>query len=64
MHLIADAMQKTNSLDPAKVGAELYKGNYKGVGGNYGFDAKGNLKESPVTVFTFKGGVPTAITTY
>jgi len=64
VHLIADAMKKTNSLDPAKVGAELYKGNYKGVGGNYGFDAKGNLKESPVTVFTFKGGVPTAITTY
>ncbi|MFC3107744.1 branched-chain amino acid ABC transporter substrate-binding protein [Undibacterium arcticum] len=64
VHLIADAMKKTNSLDPAKVGAELYKGSYKGVGGNYGFDAKGNLKESPVTVFTFKGGVPTAITTY
>jgi len=62
--MYAQAMQKANSIDPAKVGAALSAGSYKGVAGSYAFDAKGDLKESPVTIFTFKGGAPTPLTSY
>jgi ABC-type branched-subunit amino acid transport system substrate-binding protein len=57
-------MQKANSLDPAKVGAVISSGSYKGVAGTYAFDAKGDMKESPVTIFTFKNGQPTPISSY
>ncbi|WKB55053.1 branched-chain amino acid ABC transporter substrate-binding protein [Eleftheria terrae] len=59
--LIADAMQRANSTDPAKVAAAMAAGNYSGVAGSYAFDAKRDLKSSPVTVFTFKGGQPTPV---
>lgn len=64
MYLYAEAMKKANSIDPAKVGAEIAKGSYKGVAGTYAFDAKGNMQQSPVTIFTFKGGQPVALTSY
>jgi ABC-type branched-subunit amino acid transport system substrate-binding protein len=64
MMMYADAMKKANSIDPAKVGAEIYKGSYKGVAGTYAFDDKGNMKQSPVTVFTFKNGQPAPLTSY
>ncbi|HJV80913.1 branched-chain amino acid ABC transporter substrate-binding protein [Noviherbaspirillum sp.] len=64
MMMYADAMKKANSIDPAKVGAEIYKGSYKGVAGTYTFDDKGNMKQSPVTVFTFKNGQPAPLTSY
>ncbi|TWI64389.1 ABC-type branched-subunit amino acid transport system substrate-binding protein [Pseudoduganella lurida] len=63
-NLFAQAMQKTNSLDPAKVGAAISAGTYQGVAGTYAFDAKGDMKSSPVTIFSFKGGQPVAITSY
>lgn len=55
---IAESMQKAKSLDVAKVGAEIYKGSYKGVAGTYAYDEKGNLKKAPVTVYTFKNAQP------
>jgi branched-chain amino acid transport system substrate-binding protein len=61
---IAQSMQKTNSLDPAKVGAELYSASYKGVAGTYAYDEKGNMKKAPVTVYTFKGGQPTPLASF
>ncbi len=64
MNLFAQAMQSTNSIDPAKVGAAITAGSYQGVAGTYAFDAKGDMKSSPVTIFTFKGGQPAAITSY
>lgn len=64
MHLYAEAMKKANSVDVPKVTAEIAKGAYKGVAGTYAFDGKGNLKQSPVTVFTFKNGQPTPLTSY
>ncbi|MDQ3272036.1 MAG: branched-chain amino acid ABC transporter substrate-binding protein, partial [Pseudomonadota bacterium] len=41
---IGEAMQKANSIDPNKVGAEIYKSSYKGVAGTYAYDEKGNMK--------------------
>lgn len=64
MMMYADAMKKSNSIEPAKVSAEIVKGAFKGVAGTYAFDDKGNMKQSPVTVFTFKGGQPAALTSY
>ena len=63
-NMFAQAMQQTNSTDPAKVGAAIAAGSYQGVAGTYAFDAKGDMKSSPVTIFTFKGGQPVAITSY
>jgi branched-chain amino acid transport system substrate-binding protein len=64
MLMFAEAMKKANSIDAAKVGAEITKGSYKGVAGTYAFDDKGNMKSSPVTVFTFKNGQPVPLTSY
>lgn len=64
MNMYADAMKKANSTDAAKVSAEIAKGTFKGVAGTYAFDEKGNMKQSPVTVFTFKNGQPAPLTSY
>lgn len=64
MSMYADAMAKTNSFDVPKVVAELKKGTFKGVAGTYAFDEKGNMKQSPVTVFTFKNGQPVPLSSY
>ena len=62
--MYAASMQKLNTIDPAKVGADLSAGSYKGVSGTYAFDAKGDMKSSPVTIFNFKAGQPAAIASY
>lgn len=54
-HLLASAMEATQSTDPAKVGAHLAKSSFAGVAGEYAYDEKHDLKSSAVTVFTFKG---------
>jgi ABC-type branched-subunit amino acid transport system substrate-binding protein len=64
VQMYAASMQKVNSLDPAKVGADIAAGSYKGVSGTYAFDAKGDMKSSPVTIFNFKNGQPAAIASY
>lgn len=64
MYLISEGMKKANSLEPAKVSAEMSRNVYKGVAGTYAFDEKGNMKQSPVTIFTFKNGQPVALSSY
>ncbi|MBV8470469.1 MAG: branched-chain amino acid ABC transporter substrate-binding protein [Burkholderiaceae bacterium] len=54
-HLLASAIEATQSTDPNKVSAYLAKSSYVGVAGEYAYDAKHDLKQSAVTVFTFKG---------
>ncbi|USX15608.1 branched-chain amino acid ABC transporter substrate-binding protein [Oxalobacteraceae bacterium OTU3CAMAD1] len=62
--LYAQAMQKANSIDPQKVAAVIGSGSYKGIAGTYAFDERGDMKQSPVTIFTFKGGQPVPLTSY
>jgi ABC-type branched-subunit amino acid transport system substrate-binding protein len=62
--LIGESIQKANSLDPDKVGAEIYKASYKGIMGTYSYDDKGNMKQAPVTVYTFKNGAPVPLASY
>jgi len=64
MMLVAASMQKAQSIDPSKVSAEMQKGSYKGVAGSYAYDDKGNLKQAPITVYTFKNEAPTPLASY
>ncbi|USX18156.1 branched-chain amino acid ABC transporter substrate-binding protein [Oxalobacteraceae bacterium OTU3REALA1] len=48
------AMKKAGSPDPAKYLPELAKIQYKGVTGNIAFDARGDVKDGVLTIYTFK----------
>ena len=61
---IAQAMKSANSTDPSVVAIALHNGSYKGVVGTYAYDAAGNMKQSAVTVYTFKNGAPVALASY
>jgi branched-chain amino acid transport system substrate-binding protein len=61
---IGESMQKANSIDPDKVGAELYKTTYKGVAATYAYDEQGNMKQAPITVYTFKNAAPVPLASY
>jgi branched-chain amino acid transport system substrate-binding protein len=58
---MATLMQKLNTLDPAKISAELHKASYNGVVTTYAYDESGNLKKAPITVYGFKAGMPTPV---
>ncbi len=49
-------MKKANSGDPAKYLPFLAKTNYKGITGQIAFDAKGDIKDGTLTLYTYKGG--------
>jgi branched-chain amino acid transport system substrate-binding protein len=53
---MAEAMQKAGSADPAKYLPELAKIQHKGVTGPIVFDAKGDIKDGTLTLYTYKGG--------
>ena len=50
------AMQKANSIEPAKYLPELAKINYEGVTGQIAFDARGDIKNGLLTLYTYRGG--------
>ena len=50
------AMQKADSVDPKKYLPELGKIKYEGVTGTISFDAKGDIRNGALTLYTFKGG--------
>jgi branched-chain amino acid transport system substrate-binding protein len=54
--VMASAMQKANSAEPAKYLPELAKISYDGVTGKIAFDAKGDVKDGALTLYTYKGG--------
>jgi branched-chain amino acid transport system substrate-binding protein len=53
---MAEAMQKAGSAEPDKYLPVLAKINYKGVTGPIAFDAKGDIKDGTLTMYTYKGG--------
>ena len=61
---IAQAMKTANSIDPAAVAQQLRSQSYAGVVGTYGYDDKGNLKKTTVTVYTFKNGALAPLASY
>jgi branched-chain amino acid transport system substrate-binding protein len=50
------AMQKANSVEPVKYLPELTKIKYDGVTGKIEFDARGDIKNGLLTLYTYKGG--------
>ena len=54
--VVADAMKKANSTEPAKYLPELAKISYKGVTGQIEFDARGDVKNGTLTLYTYKAG--------
>lgn len=54
--VIAEAMKRANSTEPAKFLPELKKTNYNGVIGPIQFDDKGDLKNGPITINAVQGG--------
>ncbi|MCH8621218.1 branched-chain amino acid ABC transporter substrate-binding protein [Undibacterium sp. TS12] len=55
MTLVA-AMQKANSAEPARYLPELAKIKYKGVTGDISFDARGDIRDGTLTLYTYKNG--------
>ncbi|MFS2002234.1 branched-chain amino acid ABC transporter substrate-binding protein [Duganella sp. CT11-25] len=51
---MVDAMQQAGSPDPAKYLPALAKIKHKGVTGNIAFDARGDVKDGVLTIYTFK----------
>ena len=54
MMVIVDAMKRANSTDPKAILAAMQQTNYSGLTGVISFDAKGDLKESYITINNFK----------
>ncbi|MFZ6736059.1 branched-chain amino acid ABC transporter substrate-binding protein [Undibacterium sp. Ji42W] len=50
------AMQNANSAEPAKYLPELAKIKYRGVTGEIAFDARGDIRDGTLTLYTYKGG--------
>ncbi len=53
---MVEAMQKAGSTDPVKYLPVLAKIRHKGVTGNIAFDARGDVQDGVLTIFTFKNG--------
>lgn len=53
--IVADAMKRANSTEPAKFLPLIAKTAYKGVTADFGFDGAGNLKNAPVTISQVEG---------
>ncbi|BCG04048.1 branched chain amino acid ABC transporter substrate-binding protein (plasmid) [Paraburkholderia sp. PGU19] len=57
--MLADVMNKAGTTtDKSKLIAQLAKEQYKGIAGTYSFDAEGNLKGAPTTVYVIRNGLP------
>ncbi len=56
VNLMIAAMQKADSVDPAKYLPELQKISYAGATGKIEFDDKGDRKNAEITIFTLKDG--------
>jgi branched-chain amino acid transport system substrate-binding protein len=54
--VMAAAMQKADSVEPAKYLPELAKIRYQGVTGLIEFDERGDMKHGTLTLYTFKSG--------
>jgi ABC-type branched-subunit amino acid transport system substrate-binding protein len=62
--VIAEAMKKANSVEPKQYAPALASIKFQGVAGSYEFDSNHDLKSSPVTVYQFKNGEPSPVTSY
>ncbi|WP_321795239.1 branched-chain amino acid ABC transporter substrate-binding protein [Caballeronia sp. J97] len=62
VNLVAQAMQKVNSIEPSKYRAALASIDSRGVSGHYQFDNNRDLTDSPITIYNYRNGEPTPLT--
>jgi branched-chain amino acid transport system substrate-binding protein len=55
INIMADAMVRANSIDPARYQPALAATDYNGVTGPIQFDATGDIRGAALTVFTYEG---------
>jgi branched-chain amino acid transport system substrate-binding protein len=53
---IVDAMAKAGSAEPAKYLPVLAKIQHNGISGTIAFDARGDIRDGTLTLYTFKNG--------
>lgn len=61
--VMADAMKRADSVEPAKYLPLIAQTQYQGVTNRITFDAKGDLKDSAISLYQFKGGALSYIET-
>jgi ABC-type branched-subunit amino acid transport system substrate-binding protein len=61
VNIVAQAMRKANSIEPAQYRAALASIDSHGVSGHYRFDKNRDLTDSPITIYTYRNGVPTPL---
>ncbi|MEJ8853581.1 branched-chain amino acid ABC transporter substrate-binding protein [Variovorax robiniae] len=61
VQVLAAAMEKAKSSDPAVYLPEVGKIEYEGLTGPIKFDEKGDIKNGALTLYTYKGGARTQI---
>ena len=54
--VLAEAMQKANSAEPAQYLPELFKLSHQGVTGTIAFDQYGDLRNAAMTIYTYRDG--------
>ncbi|MBN3723474.1 branched-chain amino acid ABC transporter substrate-binding protein [Burkholderia sp. Ac-20379] len=59
VYIIVDAMKRANSVDAAKILAQMPTTDYKGVIGETVFDSKGDLKHGVISLYDYKSGKKT-----
>jgi branched-chain amino acid transport system substrate-binding protein len=63
VNVMAAAMQQADSADPAIYLPALQKIQYEGITGPISFDEKGDIKGGALTLYTYKAGARTQMTT-
>jgi len=61
VHIIVDAMQRANSIDPAKILAMMPSTDYQGVIGETQFDAHGDLTHGVISLYDYAAGKKTLL---
>ena len=54
--VVADAMRRANSTDPAKIVDAMPGTDYQGISGEIAFDSKGDLKHGVISLYGFRSG--------
>jgi branched-chain amino acid transport system substrate-binding protein len=61
VNIVAQAMAKANSIEPAQYRAALANIDSRGVSGHYQFDKNRDLTDSPITIYHYRNGEPTPL---
>ena len=61
VNIVAAAMKRANSVEPSQFRNALAGIDLQGVASHYQFDKNRDLRDSPITVYTYQQGAPTPL---